>query len=69
MHIDFTLFLTVIKYLVGITILIVVFFAPAYLAQMNGKDKLSVVIVRISSWLFGWTGVGWLFALYWAVKK
>ncbi|MDR1360815.1 MAG: hypothetical protein LBJ18_00700 [Rickettsiales bacterium] len=58
-----------IKYIFAGLLVAAIALAPAYLARVNGKDKLNMGIVRISSWLFGWTGVGWLFALWWAVKK
>lgn len=68
MHIspDILLYL---KY-VGIAgILVVIFLTPAWLARQTKKDKLDMVMVRIASWLFGWTGIGWLWALYLAVRK
>lgn len=65
----FDVFIIFFKYILILSIVLVIFLAPAYLASINGKDKDNILIVRISSWLFGWTGVGWLFALYWAVKK
>jgi hypothetical protein len=46
----------------------VIFLAPAYLARLNGKGKMDMGVVRISSWLFGWTIVGWFVGLYWAIK-
>jgi hypothetical protein len=52
-----------------LVLLFAIMMAPAWLAAENGKGKFDAGLVRIASWLFGWTGVGWLFALYWAVKK
>lgn len=61
--------LFVFKCLIGVVLVCGVILAPAYLAQINDKDKYDILLVRLSSWLLGWTGIGWLFALYWAVKK
>lgn len=58
-----------LKYAAAATILIVILLAPAYLARQTKKKGLDMVMIRIASWLFGWTGVGWLWALYWATKK
>ncbi len=58
-----------IKYAAAVAILIVIFLAPAWLARQTKKGKFDMGVVRIASWLFGWTGVGWLVALYWAVRK
>jgi len=57
------------KYAVAITLIIVVALAPAWIARQNKKNKMQMVWVRIYSWLFGWTGIGWLIALYIAAKK
>ena len=46
-----------------------VFCAPAYIARQTKKDKTDMFKVRVASWLLGWTGVGYLLSLYWAVKK
>ena len=69
MSFDYSILLIALKYLVASALVAGIALAPAYLARVNGKDKTNMVIVRISSWLFGWTGIGWLFALYWAVRK
>ena len=58
-----------IKYIISLGLFLTIFLTPAYLARANGKDAYNMLIIRTSSWLFGWTGIGWLFALYWAVKK
>ena len=49
--------------------LVLVMLTPAYLARQMKKNKLDMVKVRMASWLLGWTGVGWLWALWWAVRK
>lgn len=61
--------IVVAKYIIASMVIIAIVLAPAWLARQNKKKKLDMGIVRISSWLFGWTGVGWLFALFWAIKK
>ena len=61
--------LLVLKYIIAICILICILLAPVYLAAANGKAKYDCMRTRVGSWLFGWTFVGWLFALFVAVKK
>lgn len=50
-------------------ILLIIGLAPAWLARQTKKDKWDMGLIRVASWLFGWTCVGWLWALYWAVRK
>jgi hypothetical protein len=58
-----------IKYIICAAIVVGIFLAPAYIASVNGKDKYNMLLVRLSSWLLGWTGIGWLWALFQSVKK
>ena len=58
-----------LKYIIAIMIVIGVWMLPAWLARQNKAGDLKMAMVRMSSWAFGWTGVGWLLGLYWAVKK
>ncbi|MBO7509328.1 MAG: superinfection immunity protein [Alphaproteobacteria bacterium] len=58
-----------IKYIAAAGVLVIIMLAPAYLAAKNGKDKFMALRIRVASWVFGWTGIGWLLALFWAVKK
>ena len=58
-----------IKYMGSYCAIAGVWMAPLYLAHRVKKDKTDLMIVSASSIMFGWTGVGWLFALYWAAKK
>lgn len=67
--IDPTLVTTAAKYFVAAGALGGVAVAPAWLAEKNKKDKLIVARVRASSWLFGWTVVGYLYGLYLAVAS
>ena len=57
------------KYIFATIVFVVILMAPAYLAAKNGKDKFMALRIRVASWVFGWTGVGWLLALFWAIKK
>ncbi len=58
-----------LKYAMAAVVVITIILAPAWLARQTKKDKTKMVWVRIYSWLLGWTGVGWLAALYIAVKE
>jgi len=58
-----------LKYILAIIVITTIILAPAWLARQNKKNKTATVWIRIYSWLFGWTGIGWLVALYMAVKK
>lgn len=68
MHIDAETVL-IIKYIAATVVLGGIILAPAYLAAQTKKSKADAMRIRIASWVFGWTGVGWLLALFWAIKK
>ncbi len=59
----------IIKYVVAAGLLVAIILAPAYLAAQTKKGKADAMRIRVASWVFGWTGIGWLLALIWAVKK
>ena len=59
----------IIKYVAATIVLGSIILAPAYLAAKNGKGKIDAMRIRVASWVFGWTGIGWLLALIWAIKK
>ena len=59
----------IIKYIVAGLALSAIILAPAYLAAKSEKPKAVAMRIRVASWVFGWTGIGWLLALFWAVKK
>lgn len=61
--------LTIIKYVTCALILLGIFFAPAWIARQNGKGKPDMHAVRLGSWIFGWSIIGWLWALFWATRK
>jgi len=58
-----------LKYLCLIGIFICLLLAPAYLAAANGSAKYDKMRTRVGSWLFGWTFIGWFFALFVSAKK
>lgn len=68
MNVPFDILLA-LKYLAAIAILTVVILTPAWLARQTGKSKQDMILVRLASWIFGWTGIGWLWALFWSAKK
>ena len=57
------------KYIVAGAVIIAIMSAPAWFSSQTKKNKTDSVIIRIASWLLGWTGIGWLVALYIAIKK
>ena len=62
-------FLLIIKYALGVILTIGVIFAPAWIARQNGRDKPDMHAVRLASWIFGWSIIGWLWSLFWATRK
>ncbi len=59
----------ILKQIAIILLFIIVSMAPVWLAQQTKKDKNKMLWIRFYSWLFGWTGIGWLIALILAIKK
>lgn len=57
------------KYALAIFVIVTIILAPAWLARQTKKNKTMTVWIRIYSWLLGWTGIGWLVALFLAVRK
>lgn len=62
-------YIVLAKYAVGIIIVIGIILAPAWLARQTGKGKVPMMTVRLASWIFGWSIIGWLYALFCASKK
>ena len=58
-----------IKYAVSVVILFIIIMTPAWLARQTKKPKEDMCIIRIASWLFCWTGVAWLWALFRSIKN
>ena len=55
--------LVVLLFLIGIPL----YFLPSYLAYKRKKrSKLSILLVNL---FFGWTTIGWIIALIWAVSS
>ena len=61
--------LYIAKFIACILITLAIIFAPAWLARQNGRGKPQMHAVRLASWIFGWSIIGWLWALFWATKK
>jgi len=61
--------LLILRYAILICILVAIFLTPAFLASENGKSKYDNMRVRVGSWLFGWSLIGWVFALFVSSKK
>ena len=61
--------LWIAKRIVIVGVLICIILTPAYLAAFNGRDKTDAMRGRFGSWVFGWSVIGWLFALFIAAKK
>ena len=58
-----------IKHIVASVVLGCIILAPAYIAVKTQKGKTDAMRIRLASWLFGWTIIGWFLALFWAIKK
>ncbi len=67
--IDTTDILLFCKYATCVLLLITVILAPAWIARQNGKGKPDMHAVRLGSWIFGWSIIGWLWSLFWATRK
>jgi hypothetical protein len=50
--------------MVTLTILTAVFFLPAIIAIARGQSALAIFLLNF---FFGWTVIGWFWALIWAV--
>ena len=59
----------VLRYIIAGLLVICIFFAPSYLGAANDKKKHELVEIRGLSWLFGYSIVGWLAALFIASRK
>ncbi|MFQ6729482.1 MAG: superinfection immunity protein [Alphaproteobacteria bacterium] len=61
--------LLIAKYAACVLVLLGLILAPAWVARQNGKGKPAMHAVRLGSWIFGWSLIGWIYALYQAIKK
>ncbi len=51
----------------GVIVISLVYFFPAIVAMSKGqKDARSILVINL---FLGWTAIGWVAALAWAVKK
>ena len=63
-----TIILT-IKYILATSIFVGIVCAPAWIARQTGKNKQDMFLVRLGSWLFVWSIVGWFYALVVGTRK
>lgn len=61
--------LLVLKYIAAIIIFVCIVLTPAYLASANDRSKYDKMRVRMGSLMFGWSFIGWIFALFISAKK
>ncbi len=61
--------LLIMKYIVAIAIFACIVLTPAYLAAANDKSKYDHMRTRMGSLMFGWSFIGWIFALFISAKK
>ena len=59
----------ILKYVLAVAIVAIIIMAPVWIAANNNKNGYKGMLVRLANWLVGWTGIGWLVALFWASKK
>ena len=59
----------IIKYIAATSIFVGIVCAPAWIARQSDKGKQDMFIVRTGSWLFGWSIIGWFYALFIGAKK
>jgi hypothetical protein len=61
--------LLALKYIAAIAIFMGIVLTPAYLASANGRSKYDRMRSRMGSLMFGWSFIGWIFALFVSAKK
>jgi hypothetical protein len=61
--------LVLIKYVAIVLIFVSIVLAPVYIACANNRSNYDLMRTRCGAWLFGWTIVGWFFALFVSAKK
>ena len=40
-----------------------IFLMPVRLAHLNKRHNYAITRIRAATWLFGWTGIGWIWAM------
>ena len=58
-----------VKYVIAAVLFVGILLAPAWVARQTAKGKQDMILVRLASWILCWTGIGWLWAMFWATKK
>lgn len=66
---DIKIIILLAKYIIATALIIAIIMYPAWLARQTDKNKQNMIIVRLGSWLFLLTGVGWFVALFFAIRK
>jgi hypothetical protein len=61
--------LLALKYIVLVAIFMGIVLMPAYLAAANDRSKFDRMRIRMGSLMFGWSFIGWFFALFISAKK
>lgn len=59
----------ILRHIAIVCVFLAIVLAPAYLAAVNGSAKYNRMRVRVGSWLFGMSFIGWIFALFVSTKK
>lgn len=67
--IDISTAILIVKYILAISILTGILCSPAWIARQTEKNKQDMFLVRLGSWLFGWSIIGWFYALVIGTKK
>ncbi len=66
---DYTIILLYTKYLISFILIFIIIMLPAWLARQTKKTNYEMLKIRLASWIFGWTIIGWLWALFYSIKK
>ena len=67
--INISTLILITKYIAAAMITIGIVCAPAWIARQTDKGKQDMFRVRLGSWLFGWSIVGWFYALFIGTRK
>lgn len=59
----------ILKYIIAVALIAIIILAPAWMAAQTKKDKTDTTMIRIGSWVLGWTVIGWLWSLFRGSKK
>lgn len=67
--VNLILIINAIQTILKVALVLLILITPSYIAYKNELSRTDVVIVRCSSIIFGWTIIGYLFALIYSIKK